>query len=167
MEAEFGGEEGVLLRHGGLRAVQAVEEELAKEWETDQTGARNAMLSLGIDEEELIRAVGGGDVGVFAQFDVALRAEDQEAAVAPGAESGGSEPIHAEVTRRTVVGEEVAFTEILEFRMRGIGDIAGSGVNDFGVFSTSKKEELFALMAPNIAENASVFLLLEEPGGSS
>ena len=167
MEAEFGGKEGVLLRHRGLRAVQAVEEELAKERETDQTSARNAMLAFGIDEEELVRAVGGGDVGVFAQFDVALRAEDHEAAVAPGAESGGGEPIHAEVTRRAVVGEEVALTEILEFRMRGIGDIAGSGVNDFGVFSTSKKEELFALMAPNIAENASVFLLLEEPGGSS
>ena len=167
LEAEFGSEEGVLLCHGSLRAVQTVEEELAKEWETDQTGARNAMLALGIDEEELVRAVGGGDVGVFAQFDVTLRAEDHEAAVAPGAESGGGEPIHAEVTRRAVVGKEVAFAEILEVRMRGIGDISGGSVNDFGVFSTSKKEELFALMAPNIAENASVFLLLEEPGGSS
>ena len=167
LEAEFGGEEGVLLRHGGLRAVQTVEEKLAKEWETDQTGARNAMLALGIDEEELIRTVGGGDVGVFAQFDVTLRAEDYEAAVAPGAESGRGEPIHAEVTRRTVVGEEVAFAEILEVRMRGIGDISGGSVNDFGVFGTCEKKELLALMAPNIAENAAVFLLLEEPGRSS
>lgn len=139
LEAEFGGEEGVLLRHRGLCAVQAVEEELAKEWETDQTGARNAMLALGIDEEELVRAVGGGDVGVFAQFDVAFRAEDHEAAVAPGAESGGGEPIHAEVTRRAVVGEEVAFAEILEVRMRGVGDISGCSVNDFGVFGTGEK----------------------------
>jgi len=167
LEAELGGEEGVLLCHRGLRAVQTVEQELAKEWETDQTGTRNAMLALCIDKEELVRAVGGGDVGVFAQFDVTLRAEDHETTVAPGAESCGGEPIHAEVTRRAVVGEEVAFAEILEFRMRGIGDIAGSGVNDFGVFSTSKKEELFALMAPNIAENAAVFFLLEEPGRSS
>ena len=167
LEAELGGEEGVLLCHGSLRAVQTVEEKLAKERETDQTGARNAMLTLGVDEEELISAVGGGDVGVFAQFNVALRAEDHEAAVAPGAESGGGEPIHAEVTRRAIVGEEVAFAEILEFRMRGIGDIAGSGVNDFGIFGTCEKKELLALMAPNIAENAAVFLLLEEPGRSS
>lgn len=167
LEAEFGGEEGVLLRHRGLRAVQAVEEELAKEWETDQTGARNAMLALGIDEEELVRAVGGGDVGVFAQFDVALRAEDHEAAVASGAESGGGEPIHAEVTRRAVVGEEVAFAEILEVRMRGVGDISGCSVNDFGVFGTGEKKELLALMAPDVAENAAVFLLLKEPGRSS
>ena len=147
--------------------MQTVEKELAKEWETDQTGTRNAMLALGIDEEELIRAVGGGDVGVFAQFDVALRAEDHEAAVAPSAEPGGSKPIHAEVTRRTVVGEEVALAKILKFRVRGIGDISRCSVNDFSVFGTCEKKELLALMAPNIAENATVFLLLEEPGGSS
>ena len=56
-EAEFGSEEGVLLRHGGLRAVQAVEEKLAKEWKTDQTGARNAVLALDIHEEELVSTI--------------------------------------------------------------------------------------------------------------
>ena len=34
------------------------------------------MLAPGIDEEKLVRAVGGGAVGVFARFDVTLRAED-------------------------------------------------------------------------------------------
>ena len=125
------------------------------------------MLALCIDEEELVRAVGGGNVGVFAQFDVTLRAEDHKAAVAPSAKSGRGEPIHAEVTRRAVVGEEVALTEVFEFGVLGIGDITSRRVNDFGVFSTSKKEELLALMAPNIAEDAAVFFLLEEPGGSS
>lgn len=57
LEAELGSEEGVLLRHGGLRAMQAVEEKLAKEWKTDQTGARNAMLALAIHEEELVSTI--------------------------------------------------------------------------------------------------------------
>ena len=167
LEAELGGEEGVLLRHGGLRAVQTVEEELAKEWETDQTGARNAMLALGVDEEELVRAVGGGDVGVFAQFDVTLRAEDHEATVTPSAESGRGEPIHAEVAGRTVVGEEVAFAEVFEFRVLGICDISGGSVDDLSTLGTGEKKELLALVASDITENAAVFFLLEEPGGSS
>ena len=139
LKAEFGSEEGVLLPHGGLRAVQAVEEKFAKEWKPDQTGARNAMLALAIHEEELVRAVGGGDVGVFVQFDITFRAEDHEAAVAPSAKSGRGEPIDSEVTRCSVVGEEVAFAEVFEFEVLGIGDIAGSRVNDFGVFGTSEK----------------------------
>ena len=89
LKAEFGSEEGVLLPHGGLRAVQAVEEKFAKEWKPDQTGAGDAMLAVAIDKEELIPTVGGGDVSVFSQFDITLRAEDHEAAVAPSAESRG------------------------------------------------------------------------------
>ena len=51
--------------------------------------------------------------------------------------------------------------------MRRISDISDGRVNDFGVFGTSEKEELFALVAPDVAENAAVFLLFEEPRWSS
>ena len=74
MEAEFGGEEGVLLCHGGFRAVQAIENQLAEEGKSHLTGAEYVMLAFAIDKEELVRAVGGGDVGVFSQFDTTLRA---------------------------------------------------------------------------------------------
>ena len=46
------------------------------------------------------------DVHVFAQLDVALGAENDRAAVAPGAEAVGREPVDADVVRGAVVAEE-------------------------------------------------------------
>ena len=126
LETQFGRTEGVRLSHGLFRAVEAVENEFAKEGETYIPRAGNAVLPLGIDEQELVGAVGCPNVCVFAQLDVALRSEDEKATVAPRAKAGRREPINPEVTRGAVVADEAAFAEVLEFGISGIRHIADS-----------------------------------------
>ena len=151
------------LRHRFFGAVEAVENQLAEERKADIPAAGDAVLALAIDKEKLLAAVGCGDVDVFAQLDVALGAEDEQASVAPRSKASRSEPIDAEVAGRAVVGDEVAFPEILQLRLLWVRDIPRSGVNDLGVFGTRKKKELLDLVAADVAEDAPVFFLLEKP----
>src|SRR6185437_3112538 len=46
-----------------------------------------------IDDEEIIPLLAHGDIGVFPQLDIAVRAQDEEPSIAPCAEPKGSEPI--------------------------------------------------------------------------
>ena len=113
-QAEFGGFEGVGLGHGMLGAVEAVEDELAEETEADLAGDVEVALAGVVDEVNVVAGFVAGDVEIFAEFDVALGAEDDGAAVAPGAEAGGGEPVDADVVGGAVVAEKGGFAEILE-----------------------------------------------------
>ena len=166
LETQLGGTEGMRLSHGLFRAVDTVENEFAKEGETYIPRTGNAVLAFGIDEQELVGAIGCPDVCVFAQLDVALRSEDEKSTVAPCAKAGGREPINPEVTRGAVVADEATFAEVLEFGISGIRHIADGRVSDLRILGTGEKKELLALVAANVAEDATVFFLLKKPAWS-
>jgi len=163
-EAELGGFEGVRLSHGFFGAVEAVEDELAEEAEADLAGDVEMMLATVIDEVDVIAGFLAGDVDVFAELDVALGAEDEGAAVAPGAETIGCEPIDADVVGRAVVADERSLAEVFEFGVIGIGVIGDGGLGDGGVGGAGKVEELFELVAADVAEDAAEFLAFKKPG---
>ncbi len=154
------------LSHGFFRAMETVQNEFAKERETYIPRTGYAVLTFGIDEQELVGAVGCPDVGVFAQLDVALRSEDEKPTVAPCPKAGGREPINPEVTRGAVVADEAAFAEVLEFGISGIRHIADSRVSDLRILGTGEKKKLLALVAADVAEDTTVFFLLKKPAWS-
>ena len=166
LETQLGGTEGMRLSHGLFRAVDTVENEFAKEGETYIPRTGNAVLAFGIDEQELVGAIGCPDVCVFAQLDVALRSEDKKSTVAPRAKAGGREPINPEVTRGAVVADEAAFAEVLEFGISGIRHIADGRVSDLRILGAGEKKELLALVAADVAEDATVFFLFKKPAWS-
>ena len=155
------------LSHGLFSAEKTIENEFAKEGETYIPRAGNTVLSLGIDEQELVGTVGCRDVCVFPQLNVALRAEDEKATVAPCRKAGRREPINPEVTRGAVVADEAAFAEVLELGISGIRHIADSRVSDLRIFCAGEKKELLALVAPDVAEDAAVFFLFKKPAWSA
>ena len=106
----------MFLGHGVFRAVEAIEDELAEEWESDLAMEFDVLLSVAVDEVEVVAFGLAGDVDVFAQFDVAVRAEDEGAAIAPGAQAAGREPIDAEKVGGAVIGEQGRFAVVLELR---------------------------------------------------
>jgi hypothetical protein len=54
LEGEFGGEEGVVLSHSVLGAVEAVEDKLTEERETHLSEATEVVLAFLVDEKEVI-----------------------------------------------------------------------------------------------------------------
>ena len=82
-DAEFGGFEGVFLRHGVFRAVETVQNELTEELATNRVPCVNADFLHVVEEIQLVGAVVGGDIDVLPQFDGAFRAENDGLAVAP------------------------------------------------------------------------------------
>jgi hypothetical protein len=81
------------------------------------------LLALLVDEVDVVAGLVAADVDVLAQLDVALGAEDDRAAVAPGAEAGGREPVDADVVRGAVVAEERGLAEILELGFVGLAKL--------------------------------------------
>ena len=59
-DTEFGGFEGVFLRHGVFRAVEAVQNELAEELAADGVSRVDADFLLVVEEIQLVGAVVGG-----------------------------------------------------------------------------------------------------------
>ena len=112
--AEFRGFEGVGLRHRGLGAVEAVEDELTKELVADLTGDIDVLHGFVVREVEVAATFFAGEIEIFSQLDEALRAEDERAAVAECGHRIGREPVDANVLGRAVVGEEIGLAEVLE-----------------------------------------------------
>ena len=69
LEAELRRAKRVLLGHRVLRAIQAIEDELPKEWITDFPVAADVMLAFAIDEVELIAFVVAADIEIFAKLE--------------------------------------------------------------------------------------------------
>ena len=91
------------LCHGFLGTVEAVENEFAEKAEANLAFDVEVMFAACIDEVYLVAAFVARDVDVLAEFDVALGAEDNGAAVPPGAEAVGGEPVNADIVRGAVV----------------------------------------------------------------
>jgi hypothetical protein len=91
-------------------------------------GDVEVLLPLVVHEVEVVARLVARDVDVLAQLDVALGAEDDGAAVAPGAEAVRREPVDADVVRRAVVADQRGLAEVLELRRVGIGVVADGGL---------------------------------------
>ena len=109
-EGELDGQEGVRLRHGVLRPVQAVQDELTEVGEADGPVDGQMVFALVIDQVDVVAGRIAGHIEILAELDVAVGAENHRAAVAPGAKAGGCEPIDAEVRRGAIVGDEPGIT---------------------------------------------------------
>ena len=111
------------------------------------------MIALGVRSE----------VEIFPHLDVALGAEDERAPVAPCAEALRIQPVHADVVRRAVVGDEVRLAPVLEFGELLVLIICDRRMNDVSAFRSRVGEELLELMAPEINEDAAAFLAAPKP----
>jgi hypothetical protein len=101
LDDELGCEEalGLVLRDVG--AVDDVGDELWAEGKAQVVAIDVAGLVL-VDDKEIVPLFADGDVGVFADLDVSVGAQDEEAAVSPGTEAIGGEPIETNVAKATV-----------------------------------------------------------------
>jgi hypothetical protein len=115
------------LRHRVLGAVEAIEHELAEKGEADGAGDVEVAGAFAVDDEDVVAAIVARDVDVFAQLDVAVGAEDEGAAVAPGGETVGREPVDAQVAGRAAVADEGRLPEILEFGPVGVRVVGDGG----------------------------------------
>jgi hypothetical protein len=100
--------------------VETIEDEFAEEPGADLARDRDVMLALAVDEEHVVAPFGPAHIHVFAQLDVALRAQDKRPPVAPGAQAVGRQPIDADLAGRTVVADQRGLAKILKLRRRGI-----------------------------------------------
>ena len=166
-QAELGGFEGVGLGHGILGAVEAVEDELAEETEADLAGNVEVALASVVDEVDVVAGFVAGDVEVFAEFDVALGAEDDGAAIAPGAEAGRRQPVHVVIAQHDpTVGRRVPQrhpTEVLEAGVRRRRDVGDRRCQHLGRARSCDREELVGLVGGEVDEDASRAIAVEEP----
>ncbi len=107
----------MLLRHRILGAIKAIEDELPKERETDLAVEFHVLLTLAVDQVEVVAFRLAGHVDIFAQFDVTGRPKDECPSVSPGAQRGGREPIDPEMVGRAVVAKQRRLPVILELRV--------------------------------------------------
>ena len=102
-------------------------------------------------------------VEVLAQLYVAERPQDEDAAVSPGAEPARGEPVDPEVAGGTVVTEQRAVTEIFQAGMVLVGVVGHPAADHLGVGVAGEVQELFGLVAPDVAQDPAVTVPLEEP----
>src|SRR5690606_15934906 len=164
-QAELGGLEGVPLGHGLLGAVEAIEDQLAEELEADLAGHFEVMLAFVVHQIDVVAGLLPADIDILAQLDVALGAENRHAAVAPGAQPGRRQPVHADVVAGAVVADEVGLAEILQLGVFRAVEVGRGGIGHGRVGRAGEGQELLELMAADVAEDAAVLLLLEKPVG--
>ncbi len=108
----------------------------------------------------------GRHVDVLAQLQIAFSALDEGAAVAPGAQPVGREPVDAEVSRGPVVHDEGSVAEVLEVGILG-ELVAGQPARCYPrVLRPREEEYLLYLVATQVDDDAAVFLPVEKPGGA-
>ena len=106
-------------RHG---AVANVVNQLLSIRPLDLT-AIEIVNTLLVNEEQVISARASLDVNVFSQLDVAVRAENGEAAIAPDALALRRVPIHADVACAMLTSQQ-HIAEISEFGMLRMFEVA-------------------------------------------
>jgi hypothetical protein len=95
----------------------------------------------------VVAALGRGHVGVLAQLDVALGAEDEQPPVAPGVEPVRREPVDAHVTCAAVAGHDHV-AEVFELRVVRVIDVAGLRGDHVRRRAVGVVEELLAWCEP-------------------
>ena len=79
--------------------------------------ATDVVFAVVIDEKELIPFGIAGEVEIFAEFDIAIGAEDNGSAIAPSAEAVWGEPIDSNIVGCAVICEEISLTPVFKFGM--------------------------------------------------
>ena len=66
-----------------------------------------------------------------------------------------------------IIAKEIGRAKILQLRVFRIGEIAYRGGEDGGVGGSAIKQILLKLVAPDVAQNPAIFVLLKKPGWSA
>ena len=112
----------------------------------------------------MVDAGAAADVDIFAQLDGALRAGDEQTAVAPGRQAVRREPVNADIAAR-VFRAQPHFAEVLQARRLGIAAVGDARGDNLGVVGACKKQKLLALVRADVGEDAAIFVALEKPVG--
>ncbi len=156
----------MLLGHGPLGAVKAVEHQFAKERVAHLPLDIEVVLAAAVDQIKLVAPGPSAHVDVLAQFNVTIGAEQEGTAVTPSAQPVRCEPVDPEVTSGTVVAGQGAVAEILQARVVLMRVVGYPACHYPGVIIGREVQELLYLVAPNVTQDASVTVALEEPGWS-
>jgi len=151
---------GLVLR--GVRPIYHVGDKLRPERQR-QIVAVDVPGFILIDNKEIVALLAYGNIRVFAEFDIALSAENEEPSIAPCAEAVRSEPIEAHVTE-AVVAAQHHVAKVLKLRMAGMTDIRYLGCDDFCLSRACVIQELIDLVRANVAENTAELDVFPEPG---
>ena len=149
------------LRHGGLGAVVDVVAQLLAVADLRRR-AVDVLHAVAIDQEQVVLAWPAGDIDIFAQFDGAFGADQEQAAVAPGGQLVGREPVDADIAGGTVGGQH-HLAEVLQFGRVGIVEIGDLARYHFCLGAAGEEQELLDLMRADVAQDAAVAGLLIEP----
>ena len=79
----------------------------------------------------MIRTLFPAHINIFAQFNIALRAQNCQPPVAPIGQSIRREPIHTNITRAPVTAQ-IDLAKILHLRITGVCVIGGERMGHFG-----------------------------------
>jgi hypothetical protein len=124
--------------------------------------AVDALNAFAIDQKQMIDAGRAGNIDIFAQFDGAFGADDEQPPVAPGRQAIGREPVNADVAARGFRAQQ-HLAEILQSRRLRIGAIGDRRRHHLGVVGSGEKQKLLALMRCDVGEDAAIFIALEKP----
>jgi hypothetical protein len=121
---QFGGQETLRLILGNVRSIYYVCNKLRPERQRHLIAINVSGFVL-INEKEIVSLVLDGHVCIFANLDVAIGTENEQAPVSPGTKSIGSKPIQADITKAAISAQHHV-AEILEpgmIRMSHVGDL--------------------------------------------
>src|SRR5262245_15295023 len=161
LQCQLAGQEAMRLRHGGLGPIENVGDQVPSVRQI--ASARLHVLGgLAVDHEQVVSARTPGDIHVLPELDVALGAEDDEAAISPRAEPVRGVPVHPDVARPAVAAQH-DLAEVLELRPvreLPVGDLGGY---HFRLGGAREEEELIRLVRGDVGEDSPVLRPLEEP----
>ena len=116
-----------------------------------------------VDQKQMVGARPPLDVDVFADLDRALGAQHDQPSVAPGRQAVRGEPVHPHIAPGTLAAQH-DLTKIFEAGRRQFGETAGRAADHLGVFRPGENQELVDLVGADVAQDAAMRVLLEEPG---
>src|SRR5579875_3806383 len=160
-DGKLGGQQTLRLVLCDVGPVDHIADELRPKRQYKIVAVDHAGL-LRVNDEEVVALLADGDVGVLAGLHVAVCAENEEAAVAPGAEAVWSEPVQPHIPE-AVVAAQHHVAEVLEVRMFWVAYISHLRSDDFRFGAACIEEELIELVRADVAKNAAVLHVIPEP----
>ena len=156
----------MLLAHRRLCAVERVADHAAEEGEADLAGDPEVLLPVIVDHDHVVPILAGSHIDVLAQLDVPLGPDQEEAAVPPGSQPIGSEPIEAEVTGDSGIGGQAGIAVILQPRILWVMEVGDPARHHRCVRGAAEVEHLLDLVGADVRDDAAVPLAVEEPSGT-
>ncbi len=152
----------MLLRHRCLRPLEDVGDELLAIGQRLLATVDVPSLLL-VHQEQVIAAGPPGNVNVLADLDVAFGAKNRQSHVTPGSQSVGSEPVDADVAGPAIAAQHYV-AEIVEPRVLRVVNVTDLRGNHVSLSRAGEEQELVDLVRTNVADDATVALVVEEPG---